>query len=100
MSASIQVSFLVIVRHLRTNNEFKLRVLMYHDFTVFLVYFTYELCVSRAFFNWCLQVLCLVLQERCSRRKLRRQLKKVQKQTYRGNRRSIVQSTNRRCNHR
>ena len=27
---------------------FKLRVLIYHEFTVFLIHFTYKLCVSRA----------------------------------------------------
>ena len=49
MSASIQVSFRVVVRRLRTNNEFKLRVLIYREFTVFLIHFTYKLCVSGAF---------------------------------------------------
>ena len=33
---------------LRTNNEFKLRVLIYREFTVFLIHLTYKLCVSRA----------------------------------------------------
>ncbi|WMV19106.1 hypothetical protein MTR67_012491, partial [Solanum verrucosum] len=34
MLASIQVSFRVVVRRLRTTNEFKLRVLIYREFTV------------------------------------------------------------------
>ncbi|WMV25790.1 hypothetical protein MTR67_019175 [Solanum verrucosum] len=34
MLASVQVSFRVLVRRLRTNNEFKLRVLIYREFTV------------------------------------------------------------------
>ena len=34
--ASIQVMFRVVVCHLRTNNNFKLRVLMYHEFRYFL----------------------------------------------------------------
>ena len=49
MLASIQVSFRVLVCRLRTNKEFKLRVLIYRTFTVFLIHFTYKLCVSRAF---------------------------------------------------
>ena len=57
MLASIQVSFRVVVRRLRTNNEFKLRVLIYREFTVFLIHFTYKLCVSRAFLYWFLCVL-------------------------------------------
>ncbi|WMV51523.1 hypothetical protein MTR67_044908, partial [Solanum verrucosum] len=32
--ASIQVSFRVLVRRLRTNNEFKLRVLIYREFMI------------------------------------------------------------------
>ena len=34
MLASIQVSVRVVVCRLRTNNEFKLRVLIYREFTV------------------------------------------------------------------
>ena len=56
MLASTQVSFRVVVRRLRTNNEFKLRVLIYREFTVFLIHFTYKLCVSRAFLYWFLCV--------------------------------------------
>ncbi|WMV08171.1 hypothetical protein MTR67_001556, partial [Solanum verrucosum] len=32
-STSIQVSFRVVVRRLRTNNKFNLRVLIYREFT-------------------------------------------------------------------
>ena len=66
MLASIQVSFRVVVRRLRTNNEFKLRVLIYREFTVFLIRFTYKLCVSKAFFILVLMCFYHVLQERRS----------------------------------
>ncbi len=56
MLASTQVSFRVLVCRLRTNNMFKLRVLIYREFTVFLIHFTYKLCVSRAFLYWFLCV--------------------------------------------
>ena len=66
MLASIQVSFRVVVRRLRTNNEFKLRVLIYREFTVFLIHFTYKLCVSRAFVVLVFMCFYHILQERCS----------------------------------
>ena len=66
MSASTQVSFRVLVRRLRTNNEFKLRVLIYREFTVFLIHFTYKLCVSRALLYCFFMCFYHVLQERCS----------------------------------
>ncbi|WMV13748.1 hypothetical protein MTR67_007133, partial [Solanum verrucosum] len=50
MLSYIQVTFRVLVRYLRTNNEFMLRVLIYREFT-----------------------------ERCSGAEVKRQLKKMQK---------------------
>ena len=77
--ASIQVSFRVVVRRLRTNNEFKLRVLIYREFTVFLIHFTYKLCVSRAFLYWFFMCFYHILQERCSGAEFKKQLNELQK---------------------
>ena len=69
MLASIQVSFRVVVRRLRTNNEFKLRVLIYREFTIFRIHFTYKLCVSRTFLDWFLCVFIMFCRKDVQARK-------------------------------
>ena len=67
----MQVSFRVVVRHLRKTNEIKLRVLIYREFTVFLIHFTYKLCVSRAFLYWFLCVFIMFCRKDVQVRKYR-----------------------------
>ena len=63
------------MRLYRTNNEFNLRVLMYHGFTVLSMLFFHKIGVclepSCSIFN---MILSLFLQENCSKPKCRRQL--------------------------
>lgn len=58
MLDSIPVSFRVKVCCLRKNNDFKMRVLMYREFTVLLKLFTHDLCMSEGHF---VLVLCVLL---------------------------------------
>ena len=45
---------------------FEVGEVIYREFTIFLIHFTYKLCVSRAFFILVFMRFYHVLQERCS----------------------------------